>query len=258
MTTSEAEVVPLNEHLDHEDDSVNSDRKRPIYEPALAVLYLAGRSRGPGCEKWTATAMSEDIRTLYEIALARQPHEHDISSIVPIIRPYDWLDGGYSGPIVQLTDLPFSLAWAVWSAPHISIYVTYEMAQYWEETGVDWPEEAMKNLRRIAQSKRMSGARKDENGKTTIVAMLTDDAIGPSRLLIPDLFADIFGEDYMVAIPEQTCAIAYPKDLPESEMAAVDGMIEGCYRKGTTPLSPERFEASRFMLKEVRVKLTYG
>lgn len=201
--------------------------------------------------------MNEDIQKLYEIAMARQPHEHDISSIVPIIRPYDWLDGSYMRPIVPLADLPFSLAWAVWSAPHILIYVSYEMAQYWEDTGVDWPEKAMENLQRMAQSKRMSGARKDERGKTTIVAMLTDDAIGPSRLLIPDLFVDIFGEDYMVAIPEQTCAIAYANDLPESEMAAADGLIEGCYRSGTTPFSPERFEASRFMLKQVAVKLTY-
>ena len=201
--------------------------------------------------------MNENLEQLYEIALARQPHEHDIASIMPIIRPYNWLDGSYSRPIAPLTDLPFSLAWAVWSAPHILVYVSYEMAQYWEDSGVDWPEEAMKNLRRMARSKRMSGARKDESGKTTIVAMLTDDAIGPSRLLIPDLFTDLLGEDYMVAIPEETCAIAYAKDLPESEMAAVDGVIEGCYRNGTTPLSPERFEASRFMLSQVAIKLTY-
>jgi hypothetical protein len=199
----------------------------------------------------------KDVQSLYQAALARTPPEHDRASIVPIIRPYDWLERGYPGPIVPLADLPFSLAWAVWSPPHIFIYVTYEMAQYWEGIGFDWANESLKNIARMSRSQRHSGVRKDESGRISMVGLLTPDSIGPSRLLVPDLFADIFGEDYMVAIPEETCAIAYPRDLEDSEMLAVDELIEGCYRQGTTPLSPERFAARRFMLATLDIRLTY-
>jgi hypothetical protein len=201
--------------------------------------------------------MTEDVQKLHEIAAARKPHEHDISGLVPLIMPYDWLNGDYSGPIVPLADLPFSLIWAVRSEPQYFVYVTYEMAEYWEVEGIDWPEVAMKNIQRIAEAKRAGGSGQDENGRIKIVALFAEDGLGPSRLLVPNLFTDIFGEDYIVAIPEGTYAFAYRSDLPEREMVDIDGIIENCYKVGTNPMSPERFAASRFMIKKLAVNLTY-
>lgn len=72
-----------------------------------------------------------------------------------------------------------------------------------------------------------------------------DDAVGPSRLLLPHLFDDVLGTDYEVAIPEQTCAIAYRKKLTPAQAADVRGMIDG-YAHGTEPMRPDRFDAAQF------------
>jgi hypothetical protein len=201
--------------------------------------------------------MTDDLKDTANIAAARKPHEHDIAGLVPLIMPYDWLESEYPGPIMPLMDLPFSLVWAVRSEPQYFTYVTYDMAQYWEESGIDWSSVAMENMRRFAEAKRFDRSKTDESGRTLIVILYPGDGLGPSRLLVPDLFNDIFGEDYLVAIPEGTFAVAYRKDLPASEMVNVDGFIEHCYSSGTNPMSPERFEARRFMIKHLDAKLTY-
>lgn len=76
--------------------------------------------------------------------------------------------------------------------------------------------------------------------------MLQSDALGPSRLLIPHLFESELGSDYLVAIPERTCAIAYRRQLGPEQADTVDQMIDGCFQHGTEPVAPDRFEASTF------------
>lgn len=104
----------------------------------------------------------------------------------------------------------------------------------------------MANLSRISENRPASGEKVDDDGFPFLKVMLHEDAVGPSRLLLPHLFDEILGVDYEVAIPEQTCAIAYRKKLTPSEAAVVNGVISGCYEHGTEPMSPERFEARRF------------
>jgi hypothetical protein len=70
--------------------------------------------------------------------------------------------------------------------------------------------------------------------------------MGPSRLLIPHLFDDELGADYMVALPERTCAVAYRTDLNGPQLSDVNGVIDGCFEHGTEPVSPTRYRASDF------------
>jgi len=70
--------------------------------------------------------------------------------------------------------------------------------------------------------------------------------MGPSRLLVPGLFAGVFASDYLVAIPEQTCAVAYRADLSGNAAFVAQTMVESCFSHGTTPMSPERFDPEIF------------
>lgn len=201
--------------------------------------------------------MNDEKRKLLDNALNRAPSEHDLSRLIPLILPFHRIESGWEGPIVSLADLPFALAWAVRYDGNMYAYVTYEMAQYWEETGIDWPQHALTNMRELAHADKSNRRKVDENGKTLIAVMLNNDGIGPSRLLVPGLFEDEFGDDYTVAIPEETCAVAYRNDLAPEHMADVDGLIEHCYERGTNPMCPERFAPRRFWLSQVAVRLLY-
>ena len=170
---------------------------------------------------------------------------YPIDRLVPIILPPELLTMEWPGPIIRLGDLPFSIAWAVVVKPNQFLYVNKEVQADWEASGVDWRACAMQNLKRMARHYPFF-EKCDEHGRPFVQALITEDAIGPSRLLIPDLFKEQFGDQYMVAIPEQTCAIIYRADLTVEQGAAVDEWIDGCNKIGAEPMSSERFRADRF------------
>ncbi len=125
-------------------------------------------------------------------------------------------------------------------------YVSDREAGYWETKGIDWRARAMTNLVAKSQQYPASGQKLGDDGKAFLKVMLHDDAIGPSRLLLPSLFDGDLGEGYQVALPERTCAIAFRNTLSEGEEADVAAMIDGCFAHGTEPMSPERFPAAAF------------
>jgi hypothetical protein len=208
--------------------------------------------------KWIIDALSPrrratlawraDVDAL-EAELDQPLHQRDPATLVPVILPLECLKVDWPGPIVPIPELPFAIAWATIPQPQHFIYVSHEQAAFWEELGVCWKTEAFRNLARISEGReRWAGEKLDDSGKPFVLALLQDDSIGPSRLLLPGLFADVFGSDYCVAIPERTCAIIYRSDLTAEQRADVDNMIDGCFRHGTEPMSPDRFDPSAFWI----------
>jgi hypothetical protein len=181
-----------------------------------------------------------------EAQLKPPPWDQDVATLVPVIVPRECAEQ-WPGPIVPIADLPFAGAWALIPKPNLFVYVSHEQASYWAGEGVDWREEAMLNLARIASSARF-GRKCDASGRPFVVALLTDDAIGPSHLVLPRLFEDELGPDYRVAIPERTCAIAFRAALDDEEERVVAAMIDGCLRQGTEPMNPNRFDPADFWI----------
>lgn len=194
-----------------------------------------------------AGTSTDEIAALGE-GLERPVEERDIDTLVPVILPNACLTLDWPGPIAPLGSLPFALAWATMPTPNRFIYVTQKLATYWEDLGIDWRRVAMTNLVALGAEQPWTAEKCDDDGNPFVLVLLHHDAIGPSRLLVPHLFDDVLGKDYRVAIPEQTCAIAYKANLSAQEESDVDAMIEGCFRDGTEPMSPGRFEAARFWI----------
>lgn len=180
--------------------------------------------------------------------LEQPPESRDLDTLFPVILPSACLEEDWPGPIVPLGSVPFAIAWATVSEPNRFVYVTDEQAAYWQDLGVSWRLRAMRNLAAITAPRRWQGEKCDDSGRPFVLALLHDDAMGPSRLLLPNLFDDVLGADYRVAVPERTCAIAYRTDLDGGQKADVDDMIEGCFRHGTEPMSPERFDPVDFWI----------
>jgi hypothetical protein len=181
-----------------------------------------------------------------EHGLNLPPSERDITKLVPVILPLELLELGWPGPIIRIGQLPLAMGWAVLGEANTFFYVTEAEATYWETSGLDWRSVAFDNLAQLARGKPASGEKLDLDGRPFLQALLHEDAIGPSRLLIPGLFEEVFGTEYRVAIPERTCAIVYRSNLTREQTADVDGIINGCFGHGTEPMSAERFDPQAF------------
>jgi hypothetical protein len=186
------------------------------------------------------------VTEILERGRALPPAKRDIRKLMPIILPAEALDAGWPGPIVRIDRLPFALGWATLGEMNTFFYVTDAEAAYWAANGIDWRAVALDNLARLASTNPVSGQKLDADGRPFVQILLHDDAIGPSRLLIPKLFEDVFGGNYRVAIPERTCAVIYRTDLTPEQSADVDGMIGGCFKHGTEPMCPDRFDPQDF------------
>jgi hypothetical protein len=178
------------------------------------------------------------------------PASQDPAGLFPTIVPDTLLSPEWPGPIERIGDLPFALAWVVHGGEceggNLLNYVSHELASYWDGQALDWRARAFANLARLSEELPANGSKADEDGVPFIAVMLHPDALGPSRLLLPRLFEDVLGRDYRVAIPEQTCAIAWRGELTAAQRADVEAMVDGCFRNGTEPVSPDSFAASAF------------
>lgn len=197
-------------------------------------------------DRFRQKAKRQTALEVLEAGRGVEPADRDLSRIVPIILPLELLTSAWPGPIVQIGDLPFCAAWATRGEMNTFFYVTEGEARFWDDAGIDWRATALANLARISEGRPASGEKLDDNGMPFLKVMLHEDAVGPSRLLLPHLFDEILGADYEVAIPEQTCAIAYRKNLSPNQEAEVRSVINGCFEHGTEPMSAERFKAHRF------------
>jgi len=197
-------------------------------------------------DRFRRKAKRQTALEVLEAGRGVEPADRDLSRVVPIILPLELLTSAWPGPIVQIGDLPFCAAWATCGEMNTFFYVTEREARFWDDAGIDWRATALANLARISEGRPASGEKLDDDGLPFLKVMLHEDAVGPSRLLLPHLFDEILGADYEVAIPEQTCAIAYRKNLSPNQEADVSGAINGCFEHGTEPMSAERFKAHRF------------
>jgi hypothetical protein len=196
--------------------------------------------------RFSRKASSRTSLDLLEAGRGVEPADRDLSRVVPIILPLKLLNASWPGPIIQVGELPFCVAWAACGDMNSFFYVTEREAQFWEDAGIDWRATALANLYKMSADRPASGEKLDDDGLPFLKVMLHEDAVGPSRLLLPHLFDEALGADYEVAIPEQTCAIAYRKELSPGQTRDVDDMITGCFEHGTEPMSSERFAARLF------------
>lgn len=171
----------------------------------------------------------------------------ELSSLFPAILRPDCIPDQWGGPVSRIGRGPLYMTWLFQGEDRIRHYVTDEQATIWDAAGIDWRGGAIRNATTLSAAGGF-GTKLDEAGRPFIKAMLTEDGLGPSRLFVPHLFADELGDDYRVAVPELTCAIAFRRTLNSEEEADVAAIISGCYIHGTMPVSDQRFSAWDFWI----------
>lgn len=185
------------------------------------------------------------LDTLRE-GLNRNPEDHDITKLYPQIMPLSLVRPDWPGPIERLGDLPFGVSWATADPENYFRYASWDMLRSWEEQGINWKSVAMQNLTKLSQRYPYAGTKEGVDGQPYLLSLLNRDSMGPSRLLVPGLFDELFGEDYTVAIPERTCGVVYRNGLEGEEAFVANTLVDECFRIGTEPMSNERFDPKRF------------
>lgn len=186
------------------------------------------------------------LQTLRDVLEREHPGHDDLAKIFPQIMPLDAVTSGWVGPIGRLGDLPLGVSWAIADPHNYFRYVNWEMSQHWDGEGINWRDRAMENLTELARRSPYAGSKKGADGRPFLLSLLNDDGMGPSRLLVPGLFQDLFGEDYTVAIPERTCGVVYRNGLEGEDATTANTAVEMCFKVGTEPMSNERFNPKRF------------
>ena len=217
--------------------------KRPDF-PGVSHATQSGPSR-----KRRAVFGFERFRTnLLKLRATLMFNGHALKHLLPILGPSSFLRPDWPGPIIAMPALPFALTWAFVVKEieqNMWYYIDGATRQKLEDAEVDWQRIAFRNLRDKAACGG-NGEKCDSNDRPFVKVMIQDDAAGPSRLLVPHLFDLELGSDYIVAFPEQTCAVAFRAVLNQEQAHDVAGMIDGCFKHGTEPVSPQRFPAKSF------------
>ena len=195
--------------------------------------------------KRSGVSEASQLETLREV-LRRNPEDNDLAKVFPQVMPLSAVRSDWPGPIERLGDLPFGVSWAVADPQNYFRYVSWDMSRNWEGGGTNWRGMAMENLTELSRRYPYAGSKKGADGRPFVLSLLNEDSMGPSRLLVPGLFQDLFGDDYTVAIPERTCGVAYRNGLVGEEALLANDVVDKCFKVGTEPMSNERFDPKRF------------
>jgi hypothetical protein len=176
------------------------------------------------------------LETLRE-SLGKAPPELPIEEVFPVLVPASFFSlGDWPGPFELLQIPELGLTWAVFEREQTMRYVDRDIQSYWESRGIKWRASAMENLRRTSDDRLWTHEFRSNSGKLFAVAMMHEDGIGPSRLLLHQSLEALFTEGYVVAVPERSCGLVLSTRATEAEQAKIHGVAATCYQNGTAPL----------------------
>jgi len=171
--------------------------------------------------------------------LGLRPEQVEITTLVPILAPERFFTaGGWPGPYSPLRAKNIALTWSV-LLPHQTMrYVDRALEEHWNARGLDWRSQALHNLDAQTGHNLATHEFSRPDGSIYAIAMMHEDGIGPSRLLLKKRLQQLFREGYEVALPEMSCAFAISSSADKSEADKLRGLVERCYESGTRPLAP--------------------
>jgi hypothetical protein len=192
--------------------------------------------------------MSEEREQLdvLRAGLAKAPAELDLADLFPVFVPMSFFaQGNWPGPYEALQLPGLGLTWAVLQGEQTMRYVDRRVEAYWVGKGIPWRERAVENVQRQSISGVWTHEFRGEGGALFAVAMMHEDGVGPSRLLLRESLERLFPEGYVVALPEMSCAMVLSAQAEEANRANILNLVTTCFKDGTRPLVPGIHEASR-------------
>ena len=183
--------------------------------------------------------MSDDRKQLETLraSLEKKPSELEIADLVPVFVPSSFFElGNWPGPFDVLGVEGLGLAWAMLQPDQTMRYVDREVERQWDMHAIQWRDRALENLQRHSVRTVWTHEFRSDNGSLFAVAMMHQDGVGPSRLLLRESLERLFPEGYLVALPEMSCGIVLSAQATLAERAKIEELVNGCFTDGTRPL----------------------
>jgi hypothetical protein len=181
--------------------------------------------------------MADPLRQLQQLrkSLKRPADRLELDDVVPVLVPASIAEEGkWVWPIVKMRVEGLAVTWACLQPEQTMLYVSHDTAAHWTSSGIDWQTRSMENLIRMSEPLATHGFQR-EDGSYYGVAMMHEDGIGPSRLLLNGLLEEQFPEGYLVSIPERSVGIACSMRASVEERERLEGVIRECFENGTRP-----------------------
>jgi hypothetical protein len=164
-----------------------------------------------------------------------------LDDLLPIVVPTEMVEQpGWPGPSLRWSDV-LAVTWGHFTEPHVTTYLTKKEEEELARQRTPYPQIALENLRARSRGRVWSHVKK-ENGVVHFLALLHEDGLGPSRLLLCDELRQVFPEGYSFCVPERTCAVVFSRHATEPALSSVRKVISGCYHDGREPVSETVFD----------------
>jgi hypothetical protein len=130
------------------------------------------------------------------------------------------------------------------------VYITRQQAQKWDAEQLDWRAIAIRNLCRDTGDFIATHEKRTNTGRLLWFALMHNDGLGSSRLLLHQKVATEFPQGYWLAIPERSCGLIVSKAMTADELNETETLISNCYENGTTAMSDRLFEPEELAIPE--------
>ena len=174
----------------------------------------------------------------------------ELKNLVPVIIPRAYLAyDNWPGPYRLLKHPELALTWVTLELNQWMNYLTKEKADAWAHDGFDYESVALENLARFTGSAIGTHHKLDTSGNLVFTAMMHEDGLGSSRVLLHADLSQAFPQGYWVAIPERSCALVIPKRVSAEGFEEVKGLARKCWEEGTTPMLPDLLEPEDVLIE---------
>jgi hypothetical protein len=170
------------------------------------------------------------------------------ANVLPIVVPRSYFEpGNWPGPYRLLRHPQLGIAWVILGPRQTMLYVNHEQADLWQEKGINWREDAKKNLIERSRTQLWTHELQRAEAQYTFISFMHEDGLGPSRVLLREDLERNFGKNYKVAIPDRSCALVFPLTVGSVGDQSIESFVADMHSRATTPmlptiLSPEQLE----------------
>ena len=200
--------------------------------------------------------MAEELKSEKQLdqlaeSIETPPSALPTDQLLPIFVPADFFEfDNWPGPYHLCKALGLGQTWVILQPEETMLYLSRAIQEYWESQGFEWVQLAKDNLARLSEENQYTHEFRRDDGQLYAVALMQDDALGPSRLLLGDYFNWLFPQGYDVALPEMSCGFVIAKDITKKEREKIAKLVDDCYHNGTRPLIPGIHEATDLIHNE--------
>jgi hypothetical protein len=169
--------------------------------------------------------------------------------VFPIIVMRSYVKGDmWPGRHLLLNHPELAVTWVELTSPAAMLYVDKDRHKVLEDQHGDLHEYALGTLREHSED--LATHVKEKDGRPILMAMMHEDGLGSSRLLLVPELHELFPDGFKLAIPDRSCGLVMPPGLNDEEIAEFTSMVGEFHADATTPVLSGVYEPRDFEIAD--------